>query len=354
MVSRAAIWLLAAATLLLFERHLNPERGAWDTPRLHDAGMLVDVLARWDSNWFLQIAEGGYSWPSASPAFFPLYPLLTGALGRALGGHFVIAGTAVSLAAGAAAFVLLHRLASLRMGPAAATRSVLFLAVAPMSLFLGVVYSESLFLALGVGCFLAAERGRLGWAAALAGLALLTRPQGAALLPALAVFAWKRSGARSGDLGVLAVPVALFLAYPAALWLWVGRPLAFLDAEDQWERHLSWLGPLGGPLRALQDGVVVELAFALAMTALAVLAWRRLGAAYGLYALGVLALAMSVPSERLGGLYSFPRLSLVAFPCFMALAGVIRSGRLTIAVSGATAALLGVYVVRWALWYWVS
>lgn len=351
--SRAAIWALAAATVLLFEHRLNPERGAWDTARLHDAGTLVDVLARWDSNWFLQIAESGYTWPSASPAFFPLYPLLTGAAGRAFAGHFVVGGVAVSLVAGAAAFVLLHRLSLLRLGPSGAYRAVLFLAVAPMSLFLGVVYSESLFLAIAVGCFLAAERGRLGWAAALAGLALLTRPQGAALLPALVVFAWQRPE-RGARLGVLAVPIGLFLAYPLALWLWVGHPLAFLDAEDQWDRHLSQLGPLGGPLQAAADGDLVELAFAVVMTALAVLAWRRLGAAYGLYALGVLGLAMAVPSDRLGGLYSFPRLSLVAFPCFMALATAVGGRRQTLLVSTASAAVLGVYVLRWALWYWVS
>lgn len=352
--SRAAIWALAAATVLLFEDRLNPERGRWDTTRLHDVGAVFDVLARWDSNWFLQIAREGYAWPSASPAFFPLYPLLTSGVGRVLAGHYVVAGVVVSLAAGAVAFVLLHRLALARLGEAGAYRTVLFMAVAPMSLFLGVVYSESLFLALAVGCFLAAERGRLGWAASLAGLALLTRPQGLALLPPLAVFAWQQHEGRARTAGLVAVPVACFLAYPLALWLWVGHPLAFLDAEDQWERHLSPLGPLGGLIQSVGDGDVVELAFAVAMTALAVLAWRHFGAAYGLYSVGVLGLAMSVPSERLGGLYSLPRLSLVAFPCFMALAAVTRRRWQAAAVAAASATLLGLYVVRWALWYWVS
>ena len=352
--SRAAIWALAVGAAVLFDDRLNPARGAWDTARLHDVGTLVDVLARWDSNWFLRIAEDGYSWPSATPAFFPLYPLLTGALGRVLAGHFVLAGAVVSLTAAAAAFVLLHRLTVARLGAASADRAVLFLAVAPMSLFLGVVYSESLFLALAIGCFLAAERGRLGWAAGLAGLALLTRPQGVALLPALAVLAWRERGGGWRSLAAPAAAGAMFLAYPLALWLWVGRPLAFLDAEYQWERHLSPLGPLGGIARAAGDGDVVELAFAVVMTALAVVAWRRIGAAYGLYALGVIALGASLPSDRLGGLYSFPRLSLVAFPCFMALGAVVTGRRLTVAVAVASSAVLGVYVLRWALWYWVS
>ncbi len=352
--SRAAIWALAAATFLLCERHLNPARGAWDTPRLHDLGAAVDVLARWDSNWFLHIAEDGYAWPSATPAFFPLYPMLTAALGRVFAGHFVAAAVAVSLVAGAWAFVLLYRLTELRLGADAALRTSLFLAVAPMSLFLGVAYSESLFLALAVGCFYAAERGRLGGAAALAGLALLTRAQGMALLPALALLSWRERPSSARTLGLLAAPLALFLVYPLTLWIWVGEPLAFLHAESQWDRHVSWLGPLGGLLQAGRDGDVVELTFGVCMGALAIVAWRRLGAAYGAYALGVLALAAAAPSERLGGLYSLPRLSLVAFPCFMALGAVVRDRRLTVVIASASAAALAVYVLRWALWYWVS
>jgi hypothetical protein len=139
------------------------------------------------------------------------------------------------------------------------------------------------------------------------------------------------------------------------LALWIDRPLAFLDAEDAvWDRHLSALGPLGGVWQALTEGEAVELLFAVVMVALAVLAWRRLGAAYGAYALAALLLPMSFPSERLGGLYSFPRLSLVAFPCFLALATLGRERRVHALVVTVSTALLAVFVVRWALWYWVA
>ena len=61
--SRLAIWALAAGTVLLFDDHLNPARHRWDTPRLHEVGDWFDVLARWDSDWYLRIAESGYRWP---------------------------------------------------------------------------------------------------------------------------------------------------------------------------------------------------------------------------------------------------------------------------------------------------
>ena len=126
--SRAAIWLLAVVVVIGFDGALNARRGEWDSQRLHDLGAAIDVWARWDSDWFLQIAEDGYSWPSSTPAFFPLYPLLVAGLGRLLVGHMVLAGVLVSLAAGLAAFVLLYRLTAAHLGLDAARRTVLFLA----------------------------------------------------------------------------------------------------------------------------------------------------------------------------------------------------------------------------------
>ena len=189
--TRAAIWLVAVVAVVGFDGALNARRGEWDSARLHDLGAVVDVWARWDSDWFLKIAEHGYSWPSSTPAFFPLYPLLVAGLGWVLAGHTVLAGVVVSLAAGAAAFGLLYRLTLDHLGEDVARRTVVFLALAPTSLFFGAVYSESLFLLLTVAAFLVAERGRFWQAGALGGLALLTRSAGVALLPALVLLAWR-------------------------------------------------------------------------------------------------------------------------------------------------------------------
>jgi hypothetical protein len=351
--SRLALWALAAGTVLLLEDELNPARGRWDSPRLHELGAAVDVWARWDSEWYLRIAESGYDWPSSTPAFFPLYPLLVGGLGRVLGDRFLLAGLVVSLVACAAAFVLLHRLVRRRIGATDARRTVLYLALFPTSLFLGAVYGESLFLALALATFVLAERRRMGWAAVAAGLAILTRAQGVALLPALAVFAW-RSERRGRDLALLLVPVGMFLVFPLALEAWIGRGLAFVDAQRIWERSLAPLGPLGGLVQAIGEGDVLGPALAVGLVCLALLAWRWLGAPYGLYALVALAIPMALPSERLGGLYSFPRLALAAFPCLAALAILGRDRRIHVAAVAVLGAALAVNVVRWALWYWVA
>ena len=111
-----------------------------------DLGFLTDVWARWDSVWFLRIAEHGYaSLEGTAAAFYPLYPASVGLLGRVFFGHYVLAGIAISLAASLAAFVLLYDLAETKLGAEGARRTVLYLAIFPMTLFLQAVYSESLF-----------------------------------------------------------------------------------------------------------------------------------------------------------------------------------------------------------------
>ena len=72
--SRAAIWAGALFALYWFEPHRHPNADRWDGPILHDLGAFTDVWARWDSSFFLGIAEHGYD--RASAAFYPLYPAL--------------------------------------------------------------------------------------------------------------------------------------------------------------------------------------------------------------------------------------------------------------------------------------
>jgi hypothetical protein len=383
--SRSAIWAAAVFALLVFEPNRHPQAARWDDPAVtRDLGYATDVWARWDSVWFLRIAEHGYgAADGVTAAFYPLYPALVGLVGRILLGHYVLAGIIVSLAASFAAFLLLHDLAETKLGAEGARRTVLYLAVFPMTLFLQAVYSEGLFLLLTIGAFVLAERRRFAPAGLVAGLALLTRPVGVALLPALALVAW-RSPQRGRALASLATAPLLFCAYPLFLWAERGDPFAFARAQDIWTRHVSYAGPLGGlwdGLRAGWAGIrqlasgspttsywpAVEgtdpmrvaavnleaLGFLALFVALTVVAWRRLGAPYGLFAALSLAIPLSVPSER-WPLLSLPRFGLVVFPFFLALAVLGGRPRAHIAILSISSILLGVAIVRWSLWQWVA
>ncbi len=385
--TRAAIWAAALFALAAFEPNRHPHAARWDDPSVtHDLGYVTDVWARWDSVWFLRIAVHGYHAAGATAgAFYPLYPLTVGVTGRALGGHYVAGGIAVSLAATLAALLLLHRLAEERLGADGARRAVLYLALAPMALFLQAVYSESLYLLLVLGAFLLAERRRWVPAGLVAGLALLTRAAGLALLPALVVLAW-RSPDRRRALASLGAGSALFALYPLWLWHSLRDPWAFASAQERWHRHLSPAGPLGGiwgGLRAGWAGVeqlasgshthaywsavspadsdpfhvaavnLESLVFLGLYVGLSIVAWRRFGAPYGLFCLVSLAIPLSVPSAR-WPLLSIPRFGLPLFPIFLALAYLGGRPRVHTVILSVSALLLGVAVVQWSLWQWVA
>jgi hypothetical protein len=182
----------------------------------------------------------------------------------------------------------------------------------------------------------------------------------------------------------LAVAPALFALYPLFLWWRLGDPLAFVHAQGTWSRHISPAGPLGGiwdGLRAGWAGVrqlasssdatrywsavqdadpdrvaainLAQLAFLVLFAFLAVVAWRELGAPYGLFAALSLAIPLSVPSER-WPLLSIQRFGVVVFPLFLALAVLGARPRLHMGIVVVSAVLLGVVCAQWALWQWIA
>jgi hypothetical protein len=349
--SRAAIWLAALLAAAWF-------------PAARRSGLGADLWARWDSGWFVLVAHHGYASAEGAPAFFPLYPALVGALGRVLGGRYALAGLFVSLVACLVAFELLWRLAAPRLGRAGAWRTVLYLAVFPTALFLQAVYSESVYLALALAAFLLAERGRWPAAAVAAGLALLTRSTGIAVVAGLAVLAWPERR----RLAWLVLAPVLFAAFPLVLERQRDDAWAFVGAQGEWERHLSLAGPFGGiwdGVRALADHPVdftyrhalavnaESLAFLVLFLALLPLVWRRFGAAYGVFALVSLAVPLAYPADDFP-LLSLPRFGLVIFPFFLVLAQLGERPRAHAAILSVSALLLGVAIVQWVTYQWVA
>src|SRR5918999_1953098 len=144
--TRLAVLLVAVFAALSF----GPASGGlarenalkFDEPALTHAvaDPLLAPLARWDSVWYLRVANSGYGDSTARAAFFPLYPLLVRAVATPMGGSeaaLLIAAFLVSLAAFAGALVLLHRLVELELGRRLARPGGLLLAVFPPALFFG-------------------------------------------------------------------------------------------------------------------------------------------------------------------------------------------------------------------------
>jgi len=282
----------------------------------------------------------------AAAAVFPLYPALVHGLAWVTG-SILVAGILISLVSSAVAAAVLAELARPLLGPRGARDTVLFLALYPVSFVFCAVYSEALFLALAAGAFLAAQRGRAVLAGLLGGLATGTRLIGLALLPALALLLVQRGGSRR-ERAVRLLPLLLL---PAAVGLYavhldreLGDALAFSSAQTDWNRSVSALGPLGGLVDSVQAAGrgtrillslpyepghehrvalwnVSHLALLAAVAWLTWVAWRRLGAAHGAYAVATLAIVLSAPVEGFP-LVSLPRFVLGDFPLFLALASL--------------------------------
>jgi hypothetical protein len=172
----AAAWVVAQSAQLAGDARRQP-------------GFLKRVY-NWDACNFKNIAEYGYSGPPDKPghyeAFFPGMPLML-RLVHLVVPDWIVAGLLISFVAGGVAVVSLAALVADEWGPVVARRAVWALCLSPLSMFLAVGYSESLFLAFAFTAVLLARRGRWGWACAAAAGASGVRVTGFFLAAALAV-----------------------------------------------------------------------------------------------------------------------------------------------------------------------
>lgn len=206
--------------------------------------VLLDVFAnRWDTEYYLGIAERGYGEhgvPLPAVAFFPLLPLLIRVLAGLVGDPRV-AGLLITNAALLAATTLLYRLAEADWGADVADRTVWYLLIFPTSFFGSAIYSESPFLLGAIGALYAARAGRWRTAATLGFLTALTRLVGVVAAPMLIAEWWLQRRRAPERLPLVALgapaaaPLGLF-AYMLYLRLVFGEPLAFVNASAAWGR----------------------------------------------------------------------------------------------------------------------
>jgi hypothetical protein len=156
---------------------LNPVHRGW-----------LEIWNHWDALHYLGLAEHGYVATGdsrVSLVFFPLYPWLV-RLTAFFVRDYLAAAFVVSGFASVAAGLLLRRLARCDESEDVSRNAVWFLFIFPTSFFLHIGYTESLFLALTLGCFLAARKECWALAGVLGAGACLTRVNGLILLPTLA------------------------------------------------------------------------------------------------------------------------------------------------------------------------
>ena len=322
---------------------------------LDDTHFFWDTFARNDSGWYYGIASRGYRWVEggrSNLAFFPAYPLLMRAVGRALGGtqgDYYYGGLVVSWLASVLAAGAVYGVARLRLDADRAWHATLFTFVFPFAFFFGVVYSEALFLlALALAVY-GLETRR--WALALAAGALMTatRVNGVMAVPGLALIGWAAAGPGTaarvrGTLAALGA-VAGMAAYSLYVWSLSGNPFEWYHAITRWG-YFPGTTVAANPLVAFitnlatrpYDYLVTDHAapydvfnglFPVVMAASLPWLWRRLGPGYALIVAANLALPLS--SGQFEGL---GRYCAVLFPFQIWLAAAVPTPYLPLIYAG--------------------
>jgi hypothetical protein len=331
--------------------------------------LALGVWMRWDAVQHLNLAQRGYlDMSQGSTVFFPLYAGLAGGLGRLLGGNYILAGLAVSTLATVLALLLLIQLGADLFGPSSGRWAAVALAVYPTAVFLIAPFTESLFLALTLGAFLAAYRARWILAAILALMASLTRGPGVAAAASFAVLGWLQwkhglpSGRRPSLLAIGAAVLAP-LAGGAAFLAWrsfAGFP-PLLDVLNEYV-GTSVVDPVSGIALAIGQWIRVHdlpttadlisaFAFLGITTAMATRArWRR----PELLAYMVLSLVALLGRNTVGAaaLKSLSRYVLVLFPAFLVVGDWLATARprtrfAYLAVSGSLLILASILFTLW-------
>ncbi|MGN6102593.1 MAG: hypothetical protein ACTHOR_15740 [Devosia sp.] len=261
-----------------------------------------DGLCRWDCQWYVNLAKTGYD-PYPVPdlldagnwAFFPLFPLIVGALHAVLPWPVMNIATAVSILfsslAALVAWPLLER--NLR----AFTLYAAFLLCGPFSVYFTSFFTEVLFVLLTNCVLLALRRGDHLLAGLWSALLSATRIVGVFMVLAIALdylIAYRREGGTLRGflphlwrrpeivLALLLAPAGCF-AYMAFLHFYMGDALAFQHVQRAWGRvpgnpfEYLWIGLTDWPRMGLwpstNQWLGLAAVFGFGMTA--VLAWQR-------------------------------------------------------------------------------
>ncbi|MFG2774967.1 hypothetical protein [Streptomyces sp. NPDC048350] len=209
------------------------------------------LSGRWDSVWYVRIAENGYGYEVTLPngsvhsdlAFFPLFPALERALSTVLPVDAATAGLLVSWTASLAAAWGIYAVGSHVAGRQAGVVLAVLWGVYPTAFVQSMAYTETLFTALAAWSVLAVLRDRWILAGALCALAGLTRPTAAALIAAIGITAvvsvvrGRKLPARMVA-GVLLAPLG-WLAYIVYVGAREGSATAYFDVQAAWGNSID-------------------------------------------------------------------------------------------------------------------
>jgi Gpi18-like mannosyltransferase len=336
--------------------------GFW---RAFPNNLFFDGWSRWDSGWYVDIAQNGYSDALQNvylnTAFFPLYPLLIKGLQYLLGNYHA-AGLLVSNLSLLAASVLLYKLIEERFSSDIAQKSLLLLLLNPFAFYFSAVYTESLFLLLVVLVFHFGSRKQWALAALFSALAGATRLVGLLTIIPLLYLYFESVGFKWRKLRAGVLWPALGLLGPGSYMLFqalkFGDPFLFVKSQNApgWKEGVNLFSALDA-LRmtfswdALKTGdfpavyAAHVLAFLVGLSLL-IVTRRKLPTAWWIWALVTLLVSFSV-------WISMGRFMIVIFPLYIGTTLLFKDRQFN-SVLYFSALLLGLFAIMFSHWYWVG
>jgi hypothetical protein len=230
----ALSFILHPSPLLIHSNVLTdnlPAPGTW-----HYA--LLGVWQRYDTLWYLHIAERGYDL-APSVVFYPLYPAMI-RLVTPLAGP-IASALIVSTIAAFFFFWGMIRLARAEFPHTSVSRTLALTAVWPASFFLFAGYTEALAVTLVVWCIVFARHQHWIASTLCAIAAGLTRSMGTVLIVPLIILAWRSR--RASAWLILLAPIGT-LSY----WAWL-RQTGHLDIAEAY--RMFWTTQVAPPWTTL-------------------------------------------------------------------------------------------------------
>lgn len=325
----------------------QPVQQSWNPIELHN---------RWDSYWYLDIAQNGYSLRGeediSNVVFFPLYPLLIRWVTPLVGNNPVLAGWLLSCVFLLLAAGLLTRLCEEFHPEFSPHLPLVFLLAHPAAFFLNAVYTESLFLFLSVATVLWARRRHFLFAGLCAALASATRLSGLFLCAFLLIEFVQINGWRTiwtRRILPLAIAPLGTIAFFLYHWITFGDFFLYLEAQSHFGRDFSVnLADLTFNHHAGLANNLLDWSHTLVAFTLAIVVCCRLRWSYGAYML----ISLLVPLST-GSALAMPRYSMVLFPMYM-IAAAVRSPLAKNSWLFASTLFLALDIIRFVNHYWTS
>lgn len=317
---------------------------------------LVDLHARWDSYWYLDIANNGYKYEGpgqlSNIVFFPIYPLLMYLLSFCFLGNTILAGWVISSIFLFLSLFYLYKLVKEFHSEIDSELAVYFLLIFPTAFFLNSIYTESLFLFLSIATIYYARKKNFILASTFGFIAGLTRVTGILLFVPI-FWEYFRDYGKKGIfkpkfLAVIFSPVStvLVLVYH---YIKFGDPLLFFKVESSWGRNFTVNSDhfiLNNPTAI--SNFIIDLLFVILALLVTYFVIKKVRVSYGLYMLSTIFVALST-----GTLMSIGRYILVLFPIYIFLASIknvlIKQSWIFISIL-----LLAYYIILFVNNYWAG